>query len=51
MDSLLEPLAALLVIVVPLWVAYLLVGLQSRSKCQGKRKCLVRRRCVKHPAP
>ena len=51
MDSLVEPLAALLAIVVPLWFAYLLVGLHARSKGQGKRKSFFRRRCVKHPVP
>jgi hypothetical protein len=50
MDSLLEPLAALLVILIPLGLAYFLVGLESRSKGKGKRKGLFKRRCAEPPA-
>jgi len=50
MDSLVEPLGALLVIAIPLGLAYILVELQSRSKDQRERKSIFKRRCVKHRA-
>lgn len=50
MDNLLEPLAALLVIVIPLWLAYILVRMQSRTNAEGRRRSLFKRRCAEPPA-